>query len=138
MRTLTLILTLITALAIFNLMLGCSPDLGGSWDIEVIDGAETVDGEMVLFFEDGVVDGTLDLELYYACGDVHGDVFGEMDGDTVSLSVEFDEWHCEGYIFEFYDIEIPAADMIQDGTDVIELDGDGDWGDAEIRFVATR
>ena len=127
----------IFALLTFSLA-GCSLDPSGSWDIEIIDGAETLDGEMDLYIEDGVVDGNIDIELYYACADVHGDVSGVVDDETLSINVSFDEWYCEGYIIEFYDIEVPTAAMIDDGSDVIELDGDGDGGDAAIRFVATR
>lgn len=130
-------ITIIFALFAFSLV-GCGLDPSGSWDIEIIDGAETLDGEMDIFVEDGRVDGSIDIELYYACADVHGDVSGTMEDDTMSLTVDFDEWHCEGYIIEFYDMEVPTAEMIDDGSDIVELDGDGDWGEAAIRFTASR
>ena len=93
---------------------------------------------MLLVADGGTFTGDLVLELWYNCGDVQGAVRGEMDGGSFGFNVAFDEWHCDGYVFEFYDLEVPSAEMILEGADVIELEGDGDWGSASIRFVATR
>ena len=131
-------ITLISALLATALLIGCGPDVSGSWAIEVIDGADTMEGDMYLDVRDGDVNGSLDLELFSGCGDLHGDVDGDVDGESISLEVDFEDWRCDGYVFDFYDIEIPSAQLYVQGVEAIEIDGDGDWGEAEIRFVAER
>jgi len=128
------------------LFTGCAaPDIDGLWEVEIEDtdlGAEgEAEGEMYLSSSsDGeYISGTLEVDLIDDCEEVEGDVTGwlDSDGEEIELRVEFQTWDCFGDSWSVEDLDV-TLDLREDDGEVVEMDGDGDWGDGSIDFIADR
>ncbi len=128
---------LLCVLGVLWTLTGCMPVLDGDWTIEVQDSSGEYEGEMTLTQNGDEVEGSLSLDVYSGCSDLEADVTGDInrDGDEVELEIEFDSWTCGEDTYTFYDMEV-ELDIEIDGFQAVELDGDGDWGEADIDFIA--